>query len=82
MTQNILELTECYVNKNKTILGDPGQQIHDSDSTECYVHVKHNILEDPGQQMYDSALTECYVHLKHNYILEDPGKHKCMITLD
>lgn len=56
--------------------------MHDSDSTECYVHVKHNILEDPGQQMYDSALTECYVHLKHNYILEDPGKYKCMITLD
>lgn len=53
---NILELTECYVNKNKTILGDPGQQMHDSDYTECYVHVKHNILEDPGQQMYDSAL--------------------------
>ena len=57
--------------------------MHDSDYTEPgYVHVKHNILEDPGQQMYDSALTECYVHLKHNYILEDPGKHKCMITLD
>ena len=58
VTHNILELTECYVNKNKTILGDP------------------------GQQMYDSTLTECYVHLKHNYILEDSGKHKCMITLD
>ena len=31
--------------------------------------------------MHDSDSTECYVHVKHN-ILEDPGKHICMINLD
>ena len=61
----IISLTECYVHKNTTIRGDPGQQMHDSDSTECYVHVKHDILEHPRKHKCMINLDrERYVHVK------------------